>query len=141
MLQLGVSCTTSENPDTPMCRWQRLDDQKLDKLGKDDIPWPPDETKLLQATVKLSLEASHMQGDLHRVQNGSYCDAVHGRTDDAAHKQAFRSLSLRWHPDKFQGRYGSRLMRKDQAVIMQRVCTVFQCVSNQWQSHVGAERL
>ena len=125
----------------PPRRWQRVDDQKLDNLGKDDIPWPPDEAKLLQATVRLALEASHLQGGLDRVQDRTNGDAVHGRCDDMLHKQAFRNLSLRWHPDKFQGRYGSRLIRKDQAVIMPRVCTIFQCVSNQWQSYVGAERL
>ena len=62
----------------------------------------------------------------------------HSRLDSAACKQAFRILSLRWHPDKFQAKYGSLLIGKDKEAVMQHVCHVFQRVSSQWQSYVEA---
>ena len=56
---------------------------------------------------------------------------------DVAYKAAFRRLSLRWHPDKFQAKCGSQIPREQQAALIERVSVIFQCVSTQWQQHVS----
>ena len=38
-----------------------------------------------------------------------------------ARKKRLRAEQLRWHPDKFQARFGSRLVEADKAEVLQRV--------------------
>lgn len=96
---------------------------------------------MLQATARLAMESGSTPGGINRVEARMRTSMVHSELENAAHKLAFRSLSLRWHPDKFQAKYGSLLIGKDQEALMQHVCTVFQCLSSQWQSYVEAGRL
>ena len=143
-LQLGACCTHHQHQGGPLCRWETLEASRLDSLSRDDIPWPPDQADMLQATARLATKSGCAQCGLDRAhahQHMPLGDATYGQFSNAAYKQAFIHLSLRWHPDKFQANYGSRLPGKDQAAIMQHVCAIFQCVSSQYQSHVEAGRL
>ena len=138
VLQTGGKCAVrrlSGHASVATCRWQRLEAQKLDSLGREDIPWPPDQAMVLQSTARLAMDAGSTQGSM---QTHTHPDAVHRQLSEAAHKQAYRTLSLRWHPDKFQAKYGHLLLEEDQEAIMQHVCSIFQCVSSQWQSHLKA---
>ena len=97
---------------------------------------------MLQATAKLASKFGQARCSLARAQAEEHDAAYnHLLVNSAAYKKAFRHLSLRWHPDKFQAKYGCHLPAKDQAAIMQHVCAIYQCVSSQWQSHVEAGRL
>ena len=44
-------------------------------------------------------------------------------------KDDFKTLALRWHPDKFEAKYGSRLCEEQRSGIMQSVKEVFQVIS------------
>ena len=96
---------------------------------------------MLQATAKLAMESDKSQVGHDRMQTLMRPDAGHSQLNDAAHKQAYRTLSLRWHPDKFQAKYGTLIPEDDIGATMQRVCSIFQCVSNQWQSYMEAGTL
>ena len=47
----------------------------------------------------------------------------------AERKAAFRSASLRWHPDKFVQSFGGRLVPDEREAILQRVTQVSQAVN------------
>ena len=47
-------------------------------------------------------------------------------------KRAFIKASLRWHPDKFQLKFGSRLRASDRQQILARVQEVSQRINQEW---------
>ena len=55
----------------------------------------------------------------------------------AQRKQAFRSMSLRWHPDKFLQGFGSRLDVQEREAILQRVTEVAQAINSIYQEARG----
>ena len=44
-------------------------------------------------------------------------------------KEYFKSLALRWHPDKFEAKYGGRLSTEEHSDIMQSVKEAFQLIN------------
>lgn len=118
-----------------LCRWQKLDAENIVGLAIEDIPWPPDLDAVIRETARLTM----LDGNTLRKANkrrDMHCYIRDIQISDAAYRKAFRMLSLRWHPDKFQSRCGSLLHKDDEAAVMQRVCMIFQHVSSQWQSHM-----
>ncbi len=93
---------------------------------------------MLQATARLAMESGSTQSGFDRAQAYMPTNGVYKELSGAAYRQAFKTLSLRWHPDKFQAKFGNLLPEEDEEAIMQRVCSVFQCVSSQWQSYLKA---
>ena len=115
------------------CRWRALTCE-AGQLSADDISWPPDQNEILRATARLILGNQPGAPEMHEQSYQAICmnkDVV------AAYKAAFRRLSLRWHPDKFQSKCGSQISREQQAALVERVSVIFQCVSTQWQQHVS----
>lgn len=55
----------------------------------------------------------------------------------AQRKQAFRSMSLRWHPDKFLQGFGARLHEAEREAILQRVTEVAQAINSIYQEARG----
>jgi hypothetical protein len=49
-------------------------------------------------------------------------------------KQAFRAASLRWHPDKFVGSFGARLVAGERDAILARVTEVSQAINALYQA-------
>lgn len=47
-------------------------------------------------------------------------------------KKALKKYVMRWHPDKFQQRYGPRLCESDKERILDRVKAVSQAVNQKW---------
>jgi len=118
-----------------LCRWQELDAENIVGLAMEDIPWPPDLDAVLHETARLAMQCNDVLRKAKK-QRDVHCYVRGKQISDAAYRKAFRILSLRWHPDKFQSRCGSLLGKENEAAIMQRVCIIFQHVSSQWQSHV-----
>ena len=48
----------------------------------------------------------------------------------ADRKAAFRQASLRWHPDKFQAKYGRLLHDDEREAIMDKVTETFQAIND-----------
>ena len=46
-------------------------------------------------------------------------------------KAALRTASLRWHPDKFHGKYGRRVAESDHDALKAKVTEVFQAINAQ----------
>ena len=57
--------------------------------------------------------------------------------DAPDHRRAFRENSLRWHPDKFLHKFGSRLAPDDADLIHQRVMLVAQHINAEWEAHLA----
>ena len=65
----------------------------------DDVPWPPTRDPRDALSALAAIEAARARGG---NRTGNIGDAR--RVVAAAHRRAFRRLSLRWHPDKFHAR-------------------------------------
>lgn len=48
---------------------------------------------------------------------------------DAKNKEQYKKLAMRWHPDKFQQKYGARLAASEKEKITARVVETFQIIS------------
>ena len=70
----------------------------------DDVPWPPTRDPRDALSALAAIEAARARGG---NRTGNIGDAR--RVVAAAHRRAFRRLSLRWHPDKFNARFGAAL--------------------------------
>ena len=81
-------------------------------LGYDDIPWPPKMSSLLAHAVAGESGAN----DAARVDASS----VGPRETKLAYHRCVR----RWHPDKFEARWGARLREEDRARVLERVNAV-----------------
>jgi len=82
-------------------------------LGYDDVPWLPDE--ILPATY-LTYTAQHMSG----------LDPV---------KKAYAHACLRWHPDKFQHKYGKWFSKGEWKQVLEKVQRVSQDFNNAWEEY------
>mmetsp|Transcript_35602 Transcript_35602/g.67149 ORF Transcript_35602/g.67149 Transcript_35602/m.67149 type:complete len:451 (+) Transcript_35602:262-1614(+) len=76
----------------------------------DTVPWPPDPEEMLRMMIKLEGSAA------------------------GAEKRIYRKLTMRWHPDKFQNRYGSGLAAADHERILNRVKDISQILNRAWDS-------
>ena len=59
------------------------------------------------------------------------------KSGKAQRKQAFRALSLRWHPDKFVQGFGGRLSEAEREAILGRVTEVAQAINSIYQEARG----
>jgi len=84
------SCAATDPWAAHETAWLHFDAGPPDIITVDNFPWPPDAAQLLHATAAA-------------IVRDRSCD---GRD---AHRAAFRRLALRWHPDKWFAKWGSRL--------------------------------
>ncbi len=97
-----------------------------------DVPWPPDATSdLLMSITAHSTEGQHgnqseaLVGVAGRpVRLPGHMDAV--RAADSVDRRAHRVATLRWHPDKFEQRFGSAIAAADRVRILQRTQEICQ---------------
>ncbi|CAG9466610.1 unnamed protein product [Pedinophyceae sp. YPF-701] len=83
-------------------------------LAYDDIPWPPKHDGMVEGVAAM----------------------LSGGDGGAANpkKAAFKLLSLRWHPDKFLGKWGGKLGEGDKERVLERVKEVSQEVNTQFRA-------
>ena len=97
-------------------RWAALEasasQPRAPLLGYDDIPWPPKMSSLLA----------------HAVVGGSGAnDAARADASSVGPREtklAYHRCVRRWHPDKFEARWGARLREEDRARVLERVNAV-----------------
>ena len=91
------------------------------EVGPDDVPWPPpvEGHALLAALVALEQPRGGRRPPT-------------GWDSEAQFKRAYRKGSLRWHPDKFQSRHGSRLAPGTAEETLRRVAEVAQRINSAW---------
>jgi broad specificity phosphatase PhoE len=80
------------------------------------VPWPPSAARLLDVGAARQQEMGRGKG---------------GARD--AYRAAFRAAALRWHPDKFEARFGQRLAPGEPGEeVRARVQAVAQAVTDAW---------
>ena len=50
-------------------------------------------------------------------------------------KKAYHTAAMRWHPDKFTQRFGSRLTEKDREQVLERVKGIYQSLQEEFARH------
>jgi DnaJ-class molecular chaperone len=63
---------------------------------------------------------------------GAPCSTEQGHKDDVA-KKVYRKATLRWHPDKFIGKFGKLMAPADEERIMNEVKNISQAINRAWQ--------
>ena len=94
-------------------RWQAFEAGPPDSLTPADVPWPPSpEAMLAHYTRERAgdepVKASHL-------------------------KLAFKQVSLRWHPDKFVGKFGAKMAEAHREAVLDRVKGVAQAVNSSYE--------
>ena len=79
-------------------------------LGEDDVPWPTDAGHEAQAGPLLLAGVA-----------------------PAKQRKALRDELLRWHPDKFEARFGGRLLPEQRLRVQARVNAMSQAVATLFQ--------
>ena len=51
-------------------------------------------------------------------------------------QQLFKKSALRWHPDRFESRFGPMLDEQERDIIMQRVKETFQLINAAREAHI-----
>ena len=72
------------------------------------IPWPPHSEKLLQWEVQRQQQSHEYRAKI---------------------KSAYKKCALRWHPDKFMGKHGSKMVDSEKEEIHKRVNDIFQTLN------------
>ena len=97
-------------------RWAALEasasQPRAPLLGYDDIPWPP----------KMSSLLAHAVAGESGANDAARADA--SSVGPRETKLAYHRCVRRWHPDKFEARWGARLREEDRARVLERVNAV-----------------
>ncbi|BDA48313.1 hypothetical protein COCOBI_11-5730 [Coccomyxa sp. Obi] len=108
--------------------------QKL--LTAANIPWPPDEARILAALVALGSQAcSDAPAASPQAASQAHHGTVLGARADilAEYRRAYRVATLRWHPDKWQHVTGAlQLPNHEKAAVLARVHRICQNINEQW---------
>ena len=100
----------------------------------DDVPWPPtDACDLLSGIAAYSIEMQPCsepkpaaKGSAHAASRGVGMPSAADRASDSTQRRAHRVATLRWHPDKFEQRFGSAIVVADRERVLQRIQEICQ---------------
>ena len=115
--------------------WSNLD-ERIKKIRFDessqhlviqmrDIPWPPDESVMLTQMAALERWTKRDEKKESKHEESS-----------TAYRRAYKRASLRWHPDKFAGKFGKYLDPNHADQICQRVQSISQIINDEWSSRM-----
>lgn len=95
-------------------------------LSYNDVPWPPLEgADYLQGLAAwLQQHGQPTQQQQQRRQPGG---------ERRAARAAYAHACRRWHPDKFEGRWGTLLAAADRGAILERVQQLSQAIIDAWE--------
>eukprot|EP00854_Cymbomonas_tetramitiformis_P003168 gene3168-4011_t len=90
-----------------------------------DVPWPPcaDLRSILSSAFATLPLAENVMSP-----------------DKDARKQIYRKWLLRWHPDKFQARFGARLEPSHRDAVLERVQEISIAITQEWEEDLAACR-
>ncbi|KAK3262387.1 hypothetical protein CYMTET_28750 [Cymbomonas tetramitiformis] len=97
--------------------WNSFEQHTPEVIRYEEIPWPIDPNEMLRKLVAI----------------GTADDPAKSNFDEVA-KKTYRKLTLRWHPDKWDAKYGKRIKEEDRERILQQVKTVSQALNRAWDS-------
>ena len=103
--------------------FQRFADAPPDAISADAIPWPPEPWSHILSTPAAAL--------LRETECGEHRDAELLQ----AYRRAYRAMALRWHPDKFEQRFGTAVDAagsEEAERVRRRVQDVAQAVQSAW---------
>mmetsp|Transcript_47288 Transcript_47288/g.88179 ORF Transcript_47288/g.88179 Transcript_47288/m.88179 type:complete len:315 (-) Transcript_47288:136-1080(-) len=121
--------------------WIRFEADPPASITLDNVPWPPDDGRLLNAMaldeISAVEEAAGQSGKMQSSADTAYI----------AYKRAFRKASLRWHPDKFASKFGNKLCddlcehngMSHREAISTRVQEVVQAINESWEHIQGTK--
>jgi len=92
--------------------WERFEKSPPVYISYANVPWPLDIDDMLRGMVTA---------------------AADGKDKDAVAKGVFRKATLRWHPDKFMGKFGAKLHDSDRERILDKVKEITQSLNRAWQ--------
>lgn len=98
-------------------RWQECTTVSNQQLRFGDIPWPVFAVVSTTATIT---EERISEFILHEVEKGN----------SKVRRERIREALLRWHPDKFEGKLGTKLVVKEKDIILEGVGIVARCLNN-----------
>jgi len=92
-------------------RWKQL--EASSSVSFSDIPWPP-------------------LGSKNVIQWAA--TQAGGRVDASTRKRVYRQLVLRWHPDKFEAKFGSKVNAGEKNRILEKVQEISQGINQEAES-------
>lgn len=99
-------------------------------LGLADVPWPPlGSSEYLAGLAALEQQEAAQQLRQHPCGKRQQLQSTWPR----AQRRAYARACLRWHPDKFEARWGRRLEAGDRAAVLARVQEVSQGINAAWE--------
>lgn len=110
-----------------------------ESIGFEDIPWPSSAAELLQSLAAAlrraspALQACELQMhprqgvDTARIHTAEY--TADDTVDRDSWRAAFLLASRRWHPDKFEARFGRYLAASKRAAVMSAVQALMQGIN------------
>lgn len=119
------------------CRWAAFEAQPPPEISHADVPWPPSAAALLRWLAAAARQESFVQqGVLHSCGQqgpgsvgGTSATAGADATARDLSRTAFRQASRRWHPDKFEARFGPRIAAEDLTAVMAGVQALMQGIN------------
>lgn len=118
-------------------RWATFQAQPSVHISYADVPWPPSAAALLRwLAAAAPQEGLDQRRNLQRCRQQMSRNAGNipsGAGSDAAARDlsraAFLQASRRWHPDKFEAKFGSRIVAADRAAVMAAVHALMQGIN------------
>lgn len=134
-------------------RWAAFENDTEGRTTEDTIPWPSNAAQLLEDLNAIALaETSDVDCAVPTVKTGD-SGSDRGSRDHGKRRQracdaapmvraTIRRAALRWHPDKFAGRYRARVPPDEWPRVLARVQTLTQELTAAWAeaSHAAARR-
>lgn len=101
-------------------------------LGLADVPWPPlGSTEYLAGLSALEQQVAEQQQ--WERQPATKQQEKQRSAWQRAQRRAYARACLRWHPDKFEARWGRQLAAADREAVLARVQEVSQGINAAWE--------
>ncbi|KAL4451374.1 hypothetical protein ABPG77_009446 [Micractinium sp. CCAP 211/92] len=101
-------------------------------LGR-DVPWPPlGSTEYLAGLSALEQQVAEQQQQ-ERQPDTKQQEKEQRSAWQRAQRRAYARACLRWHPDKFEARWGRQLAAADREAVLARVQEVSQGINAAWE--------
>jgi hypothetical protein len=99
------------------------------------LRWHPEKVPGCYEDELLEADVERIMHPLHPKSNSGPSEVVKQFVQGTVErKRRLRTELLRWHPDKFQGRYGAALLEADRQRIMHRVQAICEALNTASQS-------
>ncbi|KAL4420708.1 hypothetical protein ABPG75_010364 [Micractinium tetrahymenae] len=103
-------------------------------LGLATVPWPPlASTEYVAGLAALEQQEAEQQRRQQRQAGAQQQEQEQRSAWQRAQRRAYARACLRWHPDKFEARWGQHLAAAERAAVLARVQEVSQGINAAWE--------